>query len=275
MSRQLNYFQTRSKAKPIAVEPYLKRIGLTKEEPSLAFLKKIHKAHLLSIPFENLDIHYGPKILMDIDLIFEKVVHQRRGGFCYELNALLYHLLSHLGFECFLISANVKGENNSWGPDFDHMAVVAKVSDKAWLLDVGFGKLFVEPKPLTLNTPLLDYNTYFKFEVDPDDRYVLKKSLDNSVYESVYKFDLKRREFIEFLPMCNYHQESEKSHFTQKKLITQLFRNGRITLTDRKIRFDLKGDTEEKPILNEDEFLSKLEHHFGINSRNLILGKLK
>jgi arylamine N-acetyltransferase len=75
--------------------------------------------------------------------------------------------------------------------------------------------------------------------------------------------------------MCNYHQESDKSTFTQNKLITQLFSNGRITLTDRKLKIELDGILNEKPIMNEDEFLSKLEHHFGIDSRKLIMSRFE
>lgn len=269
MAGKLNYFQTRSKVKNIDAYQYLDRLNLQKEDPDLKFLKKIHKAHLLNIPFENLDIHYGKKIILDIERIYKKVIIDKRGGFCYELNGLIFHLLSNLRFNCHLVSARVKG-NKSWGPEFDHMIVIVNLNNENWLVDVGFGSLFVEPKKIMLDVPQLDYNNYYKFETDPDENLILKKSKDNSVYSSIYQFELVSRELIEFLPMCNYHQESKKSIFSQNKLITQLFKNGRITLTDRKLKLELNGELEEKPILNEDEFLSKLEFHFGIDGRKLL-----
>ncbi|MFY0601007.1 MAG: arylamine N-acetyltransferase [Cyclobacteriaceae bacterium] len=274
MSGKLNHFQTSSKVPSIDVDSYLQRIGLQREPPSLAFLRRIHKAHLLSIPFENLDYHYGNKVILDIKSIYKKIIEKSRGGFCYELNALMYHLLANLGFDCFIASASVKG-SSEWGPEFDHILVVVSLNDELWLVDVGFGNLFVEPKKLVFNTPQLDYNFYYKFETDPDENWILKKSRDNSAYNPIYRFDLRPRNLIEFLPMCNYHQESEKSIFTQNKLITQLFKNGRITLTDRKLKLELNGETEEKPILNQDEFLSKLEHHFGIDGKALIMSRFE
>jgi N-hydroxyarylamine O-acetyltransferase len=69
------------------ITPYLKRIdysgslGLTAE-----VLNGLHYAHLLAVPFENLDIHLGHPILLNEDQLFDKIVTQRRGGFCYELN---------------------------------------------------------------------------------------------------------------------------------------------------------------------------------------------
>lgn len=274
MSRRLNYFQTQSKIKAIETEAYLERLGLDSELHDLNFLKKIHKAHLLNIPFENLDIHYHKKIMLDIQRIFQKVIREKRGGFCYELNGLMYHLLSNLGYECRLLSAKVNGKEG-WGQDFDHMIVLVELNNEKWLVDVGFGNLFVEPKKLVLNVPQLDYNYYYKFETDPDDNWILKKSRDNSTYNTIYMFDLKPHELIEFLPMCNFHQESEKSMFTQNKLITQLFRNGRITLTDRKLKLELNGEIDEKPIMNEDEFISKLEQYFHIDGRSLIMRRFE
>ena len=79
---------------------YLERIGFQGNlAPSLDLLKKLQRTHLMHVPFENLDIHRGQPIVLDTDKIFEKVVHHRRGGFCYELNGLFFHLLATLGFQ--------------------------------------------------------------------------------------------------------------------------------------------------------------------------------
>ena len=55
-------------------------------------LKNLQKAHLLNVPFENLDVHNSIPIILDIENIYQKVVLQNRGGFCYELNGLFYEL---------------------------------------------------------------------------------------------------------------------------------------------------------------------------------------
>ncbi len=268
----LNYFQTRPKVPPIDADLYLKRIGVQKDEPSLAFLKKIHRAHLLQIPFENLDIHYQRKIILDINSIYDKIIRHRRGGFCYELNGLLYHLLARLGFRAFLGSARVF-QDGSISPEFDHMVVFVSLDEGNFLCDVGFGELFSEPKRLVTGDVQLDYTRYFRFEHNPDGEWLLRKSNDNSLYESIYVFTLQPRQMIEFLPRCNFHQESDQSHFTKQKLITQLFSEGRITLTDRKIKRSLYGEQKEREILNEDEFLAQLQEIFKINVRSLLRQK--
>lgn len=267
MSR-LNYFQTRPKAAPIDTRAYLARLGMKRGKADLAYLRKLHRAHLLTIPFENLDIHYGKRIILDIRPIFQKIIEHKRGGFCFELNALFYHLLIHLGYDASLASARVFRDQD-FSPEFDHMIVIVKMNDLSYLADVGFGNLFSEPKCIS-GEPQLDYTEYFRFVKDADEKLVLRRSTDGTVYQSVYKFELIPRGLIEFISRCNYHQESENSHFRQHKLITQLFREGRITLTDRMLKLHLKGEHQEFPIMNEDEFLAKLEHHFGIDTKKLL-----
>jgi N-hydroxyarylamine O-acetyltransferase len=69
------------------VTSYLERIDYRGSlELSAEVLCGLHYAHLLAVPFENLDIHLGHPILLNEDQLFDKIVTQRRGGFCYELN---------------------------------------------------------------------------------------------------------------------------------------------------------------------------------------------
>ena len=56
--------------------------------PLLATLRDLHRAHRLAIPYENLDIHLGVPLTLDPERIFAKLVDERRGGWCYEMNGL-------------------------------------------------------------------------------------------------------------------------------------------------------------------------------------------
>lgn len=267
-------FSNNSKIKQIDVSAYLERLRLIEQTPDLGFLKKIHKAHLVQIPFENLDIHYGRKVSLDADFLFQKIIKDQRGGICYELNLMLYHLLVQLGYDCHLVSARVY-KNKKWTSDFDHAMIVVQIGENQWLVDVGFGKHFVDPKKLVLQTPQLDYTQYYKFDQIEDGQWVLKMSKNNEQYESIYSFDLSAKAMIEFIPRCNYHQESPDSFLTNTKIITKLFRSGRITLTDKKLITELLGERNELLILNEDAFFSKLEYYFGIDSHKLVLQRFK
>ena len=87
---------------------YLSRLQIRERPPvNKAGLTQIQKAHLLHVPFENLSIHYGHPIDLNLDSLFHKVVKQGRGGFCYELNFLYQALLERLGFETQLLSGRV------------------------------------------------------------------------------------------------------------------------------------------------------------------------
>lgn len=271
MSR-LNFFGNSSKVIPIDVDSYLRRLRIQKEPPSLAYLKKLHKAHLLHIPFENLDIHYRNKIVLDYKDVFHKLITMQRGGFCYELNGLFYHLLYHLGYEAHLISAQTR-KGDGYSKDYDHMAIIVSMENENWLVDVGFGESFQFPKKVELNTVQMDYTDYWKLVIDADDLYVLQQSRDYSVFYSKYRFNLEEKQPIQFIEMCEYHQTSPDSHFTGQKMITKLTENGRVTLTERKLKVIALGEATETEIMNEDEFLSKLRHHFSIGFKQLLKRK--
>lgn len=269
--KKLNFFQNKPKASKIDVTAYLDRVGLKQEEPTLSYLKKLQKAHLLHIPFENLDIHYGSKIILDYSKIFDKVIIRKRGGFCYELNGLFYHLLYHLGYDCHVISGRVMSEQTGeFGRPYDHMAIVVCLEDAEWLVDVGFGDGAISPLKIKVGEIQMDFTRYWKLDTDPDENLILKLSNDTSYFATKLLFTLEEKQLIQFIEMCEYHQTSPASPFTQKKLVTMLTSGGRVTLTDRKLKVSELGEVYEYDILNEDEFLSKLEYHFGISPRQLI-----
>jgi N-hydroxyarylamine O-acetyltransferase len=102
------------------VDAYLRRLGSTRPAGrSAADLATLHRAHLLTVPFEDLDIHRGVPIDLDLDAIYDKVVRRRRGGFCYENNGLFAGLLTELGFDVTLVSAFSLDDEGNRGPEFD------------------------------------------------------------------------------------------------------------------------------------------------------------
>src|SRR5690242_3051518 len=109
------------------LQAYLQRINYRGEQkPTAAILRELHRAHLLAVPFENLDIHLGRPILLDQDALFDKIVRRSRGGFCYELNGLFALLLRGLGFDVTLLAAGVARADGGFGPEFDHLTLLVK-----------------------------------------------------------------------------------------------------------------------------------------------------
>ncbi|HZC40952.1 MAG TPA: arylamine N-acetyltransferase, partial [Streptosporangiaceae bacterium] len=121
---------------------YLARIGVPgRVALDAGTLRDLHRAHLETVPFENLSIHLGEPIsLAEADLC-DKIVARRRGGFCYELNGAFACLLERLGARVRRVSARVYGDDGQLGPPFDHLALVVRLPDGTgpWLADVGFG----------------------------------------------------------------------------------------------------------------------------------------
>ncbi len=261
------------KLEPLDVKAYLNRIGLGQQDVSQKSLRVIHHAHLLSIPYENLDFHYKKAVVLNVQDLQKKIIDRCRGGIGYELNILFYYLVSHLGFKPKLVSARTFVDG-VLSPEFEHAAVLVNLGNDKYLCDVGFGDHMCFPKRLVINDAQLDYTRYFRFEHDADNNWLLKKSNDNSHYETVYQFTEQPRALIEFIPRCNLHQASLESTYHQEKFITQLFREGRVTLTSRKLIISLMGEREEKEILNEDAFLAHLEQHFGIRVNELLRQRL-
>ncbi|MEQ9422835.1 MAG: arylamine N-acetyltransferase [Cyclobacteriaceae bacterium] len=256
----------KQKIPEIDVERYLQRIGFT--EPSLPnydYLKKLHKLHQLNIPFENLDIHWQKEIILEYDPIYEKIVANRRGGFCYELNGLFHALLLNLGFKADLISVRMFKEDGEETPEYEHMAILVEIDDTTYLADVGYGDLFLEPKVLIPNELQIDYTRYYKFTKSPDDDFILWQSSDASSFERKYIFSTQRRQFIEFVPRCHWQQTSPDSHFTNKKICTIATQEGRISLSDGKLIETVKGKKKETHLLNADDFNVKLKERFGFD----------
>jgi len=127
------------------VSAYLARINYSGSTvPTCETLRSLHHAHLLTVPFENLDIGLGRPIVLDEDALVRKIVERRRGGFCYELNGAFAALLQAMGFRVSLLSARVSREAGGESPEFDHLTLRVDLKHP-WLADVGFGELFLEP----------------------------------------------------------------------------------------------------------------------------------
>ena len=124
-------------------EAYLKRLGLEDSELMLTkeSLDKVQFAHLCSIPFENLDIFdYGIKIDFGTDEMFDKAVKRRRGGYCFELNAIYMELLEAIGFEVYPVGVRiVMGRDSAKLPPIAHRASIVTIGGKRYYTDVGFG----------------------------------------------------------------------------------------------------------------------------------------
>ena len=126
---------------------YFRRMAVPRPHTADAVpLHVLHRAHQMTVPFENLSIHLSEPVSLAEDDLIDKIVNRRRGGFCYELNGAFAFLLQAMGAEVKRVAARVYGGGLP-GPPFGHMALVVLASDASgpWLIDVGFGSHSVYP----------------------------------------------------------------------------------------------------------------------------------
>lgn len=260
---------------------YLDRIGfpatsaLDASEPSLPLLRSLHEAHMLAVPFENLSIHYGQPIVLRNDLLYEKIVLRRRGGFCYELNGLFAWLLGRLGFTVTLLSAEVAGADDSFSAPFDHLTLlIQQVAGGDWLADVGFGDSFRCPLRFEPGAEQdgADGRLYRLRESDARGGgdagqpywLVEQRPARRQPWQPVYRFTLQPHDLTDFTERCHYQQTSPESHFTQKRICSLALPHGRITLSNLRLITTLNGVREARELSSEDDYWAVLAARFGV-----------
>jgi N-hydroxyarylamine O-acetyltransferase len=246
---------------------YLSRINYQKRtKADLSTLRGLQFAHMLAVPFENLDIGLNRPLRIDEDSLWEKIVVRRRGGFCYELNGLFAWLLKEIGFEVTYLNARVYNRQGQRGMDFDNLTQLVKIPGEhtCWLADVGFGDSFLEPLRIELGAEQPDGPRAYRLESVPDGIDLWQRS-DEGIWERQYFFDLIPRTFpADYETACIYHQTSPQSSFTQKRIATRLTEHGRISLDHEKLIVTKNGQREVRWVVEEERDALLLQH-FGIS----------
>lgn len=250
-------------AGPLDRQAYLRRIGYDGPlAPTAETLRALQLAHLYAVPFENLDIHLGRPLSLELPALFDKIVTRQRGGFCYELNGLFAWLLKSLGYTVTHLSARVANAEGTFGPEFDHLALLVENGpDERWLADVGFGDGFMEPLRVEPGRGQPQGQWTYGLD-DHDGGYRLWRGDPAGAVELQYAFTLQPRRFsADFEPMCHYQQTSLESHFTQHRLVTLATPGGRLTLSDRRWIVTEGGERREQAI-DEAEFWRRVRTDF-------------
>ncbi len=248
------------------IESYLARIKYDGPVlPGAESLKRLHRSHLFTVPFENLDIHTGNKIYLDLRSFYNKIVRRKRGGFCYELNGLFSWLLKELGYDVDLLSAGVFN-NGRFGEEYDHLTLLVKLEDP-WIADVGFGDSFLEPLRFKTDIVQEQQGVEYRFS-NEGGKVLLSRRKINSKWEPLYIFSMVPRELWEFAGMCEFHQTSPETSFTKKKVCTIATGKGRTTLSDTGLIVTQDGKRLESSVADQN-FPRLLKQYFGIQMENI------
>jgi len=244
-------------------QSYLNRLRYTGPlDVTAETLRQLHKAHLLSVPFENLDNHVGRRIVLEEERVIRKLVQEGRGGICYELNGAFCALLREIGFEVAMLSAGVARDAGGFDPPFDHMTLMVNLEQR-WLADVGFGDSFREP--LLLDERGEQIQSDDAYQLREIDGFLILFRRESGEWKPQYRFTLERYPYSAFSEMCVYHQTSPESIFTQRRPCSVATPEGRITVTDKRVIITELGEKRERELSSREEWRSALLEHFGID----------
>ncbi|OYD07386.1 arylamine N-acetyltransferase family protein [Paludifilum halophilum] len=247
------------------IQRYLDRIGFSQvDKADFPTLQRLQQQHLMTVPFENLDIHLGKPIILDADTIYRKIVLDRRGGFCYELNSAFGTLLTEIGYHVTMVSGRVHTSSGGFGPEFDHMALIVHL-EKDYLVDVGFGDCCRVPLPLS-GDKREDISGCYRIRLRPgtEEIYALEKREDKR-WKAEYLFTSTPRQLDEFTLMCEHQQTSPTSIFKQRWICTIATPTGRISVSDDHLTLTENGEKNKIAIPDEAARKELIRHYFHLD----------
>lgn len=212
------------------VNDYLAFLGLKAEKPSLDCLSKFMETHLYKVPFDgsNFTLHQPEKIILKNKAIL-KDFRVGKGGVCYQSNGAFCKLLTLLGFQATLVSVTMfrfgRDEPRPYaqmGQDV-HCAVLVKLEDKEYLVDLVWGNAFRAPLEIGVEQIPLKGEDVRKC-VKQGGLYQLKVKFDDK-WEVEYQFKNQNKKTKEFASdvkfMC-----SPKHHLSSTLVLMQPLPNG-------------------------------------------------
>ena len=248
------------------LDAYFARLGYDgRAEPRLRTLERLHQLHAQKIPFENLSPFIGEPVRLDLDSLQDKLLRRGRGGWCFEQNVLLAHMLEAIGFEVTRLAARVR-----WNVPIDrttprsHMLLRVHLPEGDYIADVGFGGL-------TLSTPLkLEPEVEQRTPLEPnrlmkmDDRYRLEALIGDN-WQPLYIFEMTEQQLADYEVSNWYLCNHPDSHFLKMVVAARCEPTRRHAL--RGVRYAIHypdGRTERSEVRSLEEYKQLLEGPFGI-----------
>lgn len=249
------------------VPEYLRRIGLTEAPPfSLAGLDALVWAHQTHVPFEDLNSGWlGLPVSLEIPELYDKVVLRRRGGYCYELNALFTRLLADLGFDARSVFCRVV-RGRDFLPPCAHRAVVAALEDGLYFCDVGFGGPMPAGALRVADGEGRDVRGE-SFRVDRFDDYwwTVSRNTSEGEREAVLQFNTFPQTPQEFIAANMKSSLDPESIFVRQLLVNLRTEDGSLSITDDVFTVRRAGETRTQQIGDEAALRRILRERFGMD----------
>ncbi|THV41094.1 arylamine N-acetyltransferase family protein [Glycomyces buryatensis] len=245
---------------------YLERIGLaTPRRPTLHALRRLHRAHHDALPYENLDVQLGRRIRLDADSLFDKLVKRGRGGFCFEQNGLLAHVLEALGFDVRRVRGAVARKTEGDRNWLNHMPLLVRLREGEFLVDAGLGAGFADPLPLSEGSHRVGA---FNFGLWRLDGGLWRCTLDPRIVDLSFDLDPAPRRAEDFAEKCLELETSPESGFVKTLTVQRSGLNSVTVLRARTLSvFDptLPDGKSVHVLADQTEFAELLTVDFGLS----------
>lgn len=247
------------------VKQYLERIGYQGDlEINPQTLHDLHVGHVTHIPFENLDQLQGKTISLDREDLFDKIVLNNRGGYCFEMNGLFSHVLKEIGFNVTDVFARV------FRPGFgfsgrSHQVLVVNFDNERWMADVGFGGNGpIAPVKIEEGLEQDQFGRFYRIKSDPVQQFIMEFQVEG-IYENVYSFTTEGCYPMDY-DIANYFTSTHPNSIFKKVIMcTKPTKDGRVSMFDNNLKIIKDGQVTEKTLHNDMEINNALQEHYGIS----------
>ena len=245
------------------LDAYLARIGHSGgRDPSIATLLSVHEAHALAVPFENLDIQLGRPIRLEVEHLVDKIVTRRRGGYCFEQNALFAAALEALGFAVTRLSARVDMGVPEPTPR-THMLLEVEAGGETHLCDVGFGADgLYRPLPLRPGEHESGGDRYRLAAAEGSYTLALERGGE---WRAQYHFTREPQFAVDFEVANWFTSTHPRSKFVQTLTAQKLEPGRRWRLRDRDLILVEGGEETRSTVGSAEELLEILRRTFGLD----------
>lgn len=246
------------------IDAYFERIGFSGSiAPTLQTLEALHALHPAAIPFENLDPLMGVPVRLELKNLEQKLLFEKRGGYCFEQNLLFKAVLEDLGFPVKSLAARV---NWNHPPEeerpLSHMVLLVDVNGSDYLADVGFSAA-------TLTAPLrvradteqpTPHETFRLVEADPGWRLEVQIAGE---WRGVYTFEEIEKTFDDYVVLNDTIQSD--TNFRDNVIAARSEKGRRLALQNTRLRIhNVGGETETRTLGGVAEVKDVLATLFGI-----------
>ncbi|MEO3434120.1 arylamine N-acetyltransferase [Inquilinus sp. CAU 1745] len=246
------------------IDAYLRRIGWTGAvDPTPETLSALVARHVASIPFENLNPFLGLPVDLDPVALEEKLVRNRRGGYCFEQNALFALALEALGFRASGLAARVlwNGPEDAITPR-SHMLLRVELEGRTHLADVGFGGN-TPTGPLLLEEGMEQETPHEPYRLIPHDGDWRLHARIGKEWKALYRFDLQRQYPVDYAAANYFLSTSPSSHFVTGLVAARAVEGRRLALRGRDFAtHHMDGRTERRRLESADEIIETLDRDF-------------